>query len=373
MTLSINKHTRSYIFLVITVIVIFAINALLPTIAGQTHYTADEVSMTYGEYVSLKEDNPHYTLTWGSEEDVREYIESYKALYPEQSLEVITPPDEFVVEVYTKFFFQHSFWYITTITRVVSAVLLFYAVFNVVISKLKDTHTRYLELNAEMEQLSNNALDPNTFEPWMQDDFNYNRKVNQHVDNIRYALSTLEQRTPYRIRALAKKDPNNPKCTKYLEQRSDLLSKLDEEYIKDIVVHSPVKHFKYIQPTFVTCGVNRIGRTTDTYSLIESDIVHIGKGAVQKVATTVGITVMFATLLTITVVTAADKPWYWVVIDILTTIAPLVMQIPMAFDYSNSYMEEHLLTNLLSRRSIALLYLAYIQKGKEHEKDITRD
>ena len=78
---------------------------------------------------------------------------------------------------------------------------------------------------------------------------------------------------------------------------------------------------------------------------------------------------MFATLLTITVVTATEKPWYWILIDIITTLTPLVIQIPMAYDYCNNYMEEHLIPNLLSRRSIALLYLAYMQERKAHEKE----
>jgi hypothetical protein len=80
---------------------------------------------------------------------------------------------------------------------------------------------------------------------------------------------------------------------------------------------------------------------------------------------------MFAMLLTMTIVTAADKPWYWIVIDILTTVAPLFIQIPMAYDYCNTYMEEHLITNLLSRRTIALLYLADMKKGASNEKSIT--
>jgi AAA+ ATPase superfamily predicted ATPase len=75
------------------------------------------------------------------------------------------------------------------------------------------------------------------------------------------------------------------------------------------------------------------------------------------------LTVMFASLLTVTVAGVADKPWYWIVIDVLTKIAPLIMQVPAAYDYCNMYMEGHLITNLLNRRSIALSYLADIQKG----------
>ena len=69
-----------------------------------------------------------------------------------------------------------------------------------------------------------------------------------------------------------------------------------------------------------------------------------------------------------TVVTAADKPWYWIVIDILATISPLIMQVPLAFDYCAQYMEEQLIPTLMSRKSIALLYLAY-EKGEQNAKE----
>ena len=374
MNFKLSKRTRSYIFLVLTVLAIFAINALLPTISGKSHYTADEITVTYKEYTQLKEADPYYTLTWSSEEKVNNYIKEYKKMYPEEALSVVNIPDDFEVEVYTKFFFQHSFWYISTITRTVSAILLFYAVFNVLCAKLKEEHVRYLELNKEMDTLSNNQLDPSSFEPWMSDVFNHDRKLNQHIDNVKYSLSLLEKHTPHSIRRLAIKDPSNPKCKTYIERKESLQAQLEEDYLKDVVVHTNVRHFQYIHPTFVLCGVNHIGRSTDSYSLIESDAKHLGRGALQKILTTLGVTVMFATLLTITVVAAADRPWYWIVIDILTTITPLLIQIPMAFEYSDSYMEDHLIPNLIARRSIALLYLAYIKKGEPNEEtDITRD
>lgn len=370
----INKHTRSYVFLIITVIVIFAINALLPTIEGKAHYTADAVTVTYKEYLEMKDQDEHYSLTWRSEEDIREYRHEYKELHPEIYINAILPPDTFEVQVYTRYFFNHPFWYITTITRVVSAVLLFYAVFNVLLTKHKDTYTRYIELDNELKILVDNSLDPSTFEPWMVNEFNCSRKRTQHIDNVKYALNKLERHTSYKIRVLAKINPEDPVCEPYLNKKQELLDQLEESYLSDVVPHKPVRNFKFIQPTFVTCGVNKLGHTTDSYSLIESDSVHLGKNAVRKILLTTMLTIMFASLLTITVVTAADKPWYWIVIDILTTVTPLIIQIPMAFDYCNSYMEEHLITNLLARRSIAFLYLAHMQKGHEHEEtNITRN
>lgn len=355
-----NKHTRSLVFLIITVLIIFAINSLLPTIEGKSHYTADPITITYKEYLELKEQDVNYNLTWSSEEAVAKFINSHTV----DGVLTVEVPDNMQVSVYTKFFFQHTFWYISTLTKTVSSILLFFAVFNFVLTKHKDKYKRYIDLSDEMTMLSNNSLDPSTFEPWMEYTFNRERKIKQHIDNIKYELSRLEMRTPYRIRVLASKEPANPKCEKYLSKKSDLQSKLDEDYINEIVIHKSVRNFKYIHPSFVTCGTNRLGRTTDSYSLLQSDTSRLGKDMVLKAIISTALTIMFATLLTMTIVTAADKPWYWILIDILTTLAPLLLQIPLAFDYCNTYMEEHLITNLLSRRTIALLYLADMKKGE---------
>lgn len=364
-----NKHSRSLVFLIITVIVIFAINALLPTIEGKSHYTADPIEMTYGEYVNLRGQNNNYDLTWKSEQDVKDFVEKHTV----EGILTEAVPETMRVSVYTKFFFQHSFWYVSTTTRVVSAILLFFSVFNFILTKHKDTHKRYIDLTKDLTLLSDNSLDPSTFEPWMVDVFNHDRKIKQHIDNVKYSLVKLEQRTSYKVRMLAKKDPSNPKCIHYVHKREDLQNMLKDEYINDVVMHRGVANFKHIHPTFVTCGVNKIGRTTDSYSLIQSDSARLSKDAMSKIILSTLLTVMFATLLTVTIVTSADKPWYWVMIDILTTLAPLIIQIPLAYDYCNTYMEEHLITNLLIRKAIALRYLADMQKGEPNEEDITRD
>lgn len=355
-----NKHTRSLIFLILTVIIIFAINALLPTIEGRSHYTADPITVTYKEYLELKEDNPSYNLTWSSDEAVRIFISTHTV----DGVLTTPVPDNMQVEVYTKFFFQHIFWYITTITKTVSSILLFFSMFNFLLTRHKDNYKRYIDLLDEITLLSNNSLDPSTFEPWMEDVFNRERKIKQHIDNVKYELSILEQRTPYKIRMLAKDNPKDVKCKRYVHKKDDLQSMLDEQYINDVVVHKNVRNFKYIHPSFITCGVNRLGRTTDSYSLIQSDATRLSKDMMFKAFISTLLTIMFAVLLTMTIVTAADKPWYWILIDILTTIAPLLLQIPMAYDYCNTYMEDHLISNLLSRRTIAFLYLANKQKGE---------
>lgn len=361
----VNKQTRNLVFLVLTVVIIFAINALLPTIEGNTHYTADPIETTYEAYLKMKESNPHYVLTWSSEEEINTYITQYKETHNIPNYTAVDVPKDFIVSVYTKFFFQHVFWYITTLTHVVSAVLLFYSLFNYLLGKYKLEYEKYVNLDNEMTMLSNNSLDPATFEPWMIKVFNMDRKTQQHISNIKYKLNVLEIKTPYKVRNNINK--YNRKYRKYIDKKTSLSDQLSTQYINSMVEHKRVKYFKFIHPSFVTCGVNNIGHTVDSYSLMKSNSSRLGKDAITKVFISLVLTVMFASLLTMTVVSAADKPWYWVVIDILATIAPLVMQIPLAFDYCAQYMEEQLIPTLMSRKTIALLYLAYM-KGEQDGK-----
>lgn len=369
-----DKRKRSVAVLILTTVLILGINSLLPVIKGDTHYTEDAIEVTYGEYLEMKEINSRYNLTWETEQKINLYkldVVKHNPDMPLEDIYSIVPPEDFRVEVYTKFFFQYPIWYITTITHIVSAVLLFYAMFNFFLTKSKLTDNKYNDLVLQLDMLSNESLDPVTFEPWMVVSFNHDRKVKQHIANVKYSLQKLDQKTSYQIRLLAKEHPEDPACRKYVQRRDELQSYLDPEYIENKVILGKVKGFLYIHPTFVTSGVNIIGRTTDSFSLIRTDRQRISHDSVRKIMISVSLTVLFAVLLTMTVFGSLDKPWYWVVFDLVATIAPIVIQIPLALDYSETFMDEQLIPNLISRRTIALLYLASMKEVK-HE-DITHN
>ena len=145
----------------------------------------------------------------------------------------------------------------------------------------------------------------------------------------------------------------------------NLLKTLD--YLKEI----DVPGYKHIHPTFVTVGYNVVGHSVDSYSLLKSDSRRLGEDSIRKVLTATLLTVLIAILLTITVVTSLDKPWYWMLINIVTTVLPLIIQVPMAVDYCEKYMDEQLMPNLMSRRNIAFLYLAYMEEQKNATTNIT--
>lgn len=363
-----NRDIRNIFILLFTTFIILLINGLLPIIEGSTHYTANPVTVTYSEYKQMCESNAHYQLTWSSEADVADYIDGYIADHPELSTEqkyTVEPPATFKVSVYTKFFFQHAFWYVSTLVNIVSSILLFYSFFNFILSKHKRRFTKYVDLVAQVDTLVDTSLDPVTFEPWMHDVFNKERKISQHRTNIKVLLDKLDKRTDFHIRLECKKHPEtlDPKCIEYLSRRNELLSYLEPEYIEDYISEINVKGFLYIHPSFILSGYNGTGTVSDGFSTIKSDRQRLGKDSIIKVATSLLLTVMFALVLTFTIVSSLDKPWYLMILNIVSQVAPLFIQIPLAYDYCESYMDTQLIPNLMARRTIALLYLAYVQEN----------
>lgn len=400
-----NKRTRSLFLLLISFIVILGVNSLLPLIEGQAHYTVEAVEMTHDEFIAARDEDKHVRLTWISEQKMKIYIDKYVTSHPELSPEeqmMVMVPGNFVVLAYSKFFFQYAFWYISTVISLGSTLILFYSLFNYLVTKNKDTYEKYVSLEHEITEMTNQNLDPVTFEPWMDNVFNKQRKINQHKSNVKYNIDSLEKKTSFKTRKKFKKyfeaveynlksqvdfisdganlmdaNPANilkdlgelsKKENKYINKKETYLNYLDQNYIDKYVVNGKVKYFKYIHPMFVYNGVNGIGKTVDNYSLINSDAEAIASKAGSKIAYSLGITLLFAVLFTITMIGAYEQSPFWIIVNTIAKVAPLLIQIPMAIDYSNNFTTQHLIGNLINRRSIGLLYLADIKEEKWQEE-----
>ena len=156
----------------------------------------------------------------------------------------------------------------------------------------------------------------------------------------------------------------------YLEEKEDLLLKLDENYINEYVVDSDVKHFKSIRPGFVYSGVNIEGVTQDEYSTIKSDTQKIKGSLISKILLSLSVTVTFASLLTIVAINAAEQDPLWIVITIIMKIVPLTLQVYFAINYTNEFMYSHLLPNLKFRENIAMRYLAEMKREGKMDRPI---
>ncbi len=394
-----NKRTRSVIFLALSGILILGINSMLPIIEGDAHYTAGTVETTYAEFQTAQDSDEHIRLTWASEQNILIYKARYIRAHPELTEDewmLVTVPDTFGVRMYTKFFYEHPFWYISTATSLGSALILFYSIFNYLITIMREKYKKYVELDNKMTDAVDKCLDPVTFEPWMDNDFNTRRKIQQHKANVKYKIDKLERNTPYRVKRKLKpyfdevrqfnrvrredaalitynpkdilKDlgPLKFRERHYLSKKEKLLYLLDDTYIKEYVVRGRVKHFRYIHPMFVYNGENEIGKTIDSYSLIKTDAKRISSDASNKIIISLVVTFLFAVLTTVTVVASVEQQPFWIILNAVSKLAPLVIQVPLAIDYSNDFMNKQLIGNLISRQSILLLYLAETKGGAAH-------
>jgi hypothetical protein len=382
-----NKKSRSVIFLLLSLLVVLGINGVLPVIEGQAQYTVGAVDTTYGEYLTMKEENVNYRITWYSEQAINLYIANYVIANPGTNPFEVQVPANFKVQVNTKFFFEYPFWYITTTISLGSAIILFYSLFNYLVTLSKEKYKRYVDLSQEVDAMTENHLDPVTFEPWIHDTFNYHRKIQQHKTNVKYAIDKLETKVNYKIRKklkpyfeMLRKDKEQAAEMykklgrlswfeySYVHKRERYLQLLEDDYIKEYVIDGKVKHFKYISPMFVYNGSDNEGVSVDSYSLIRSNERRIAKDAGSKIVWTVVNTFLFAILITVTAVSSYQQDPFWIVINAVSKIAPLLLQVPLAIDYSNTFMDSQLMTNLLSRRAIGLLYLADLKKGVGYAK-----
>ena len=378
-----NKRTRSLLFLITTFALILFANGLLPLISGQAHYTADPLEVTYSEYLDMKAGNKLVDLTYSAQTSITAYKESFKLANPDltpDELVMIEPPGNMKVTVYTKFFFQSAWWYFDTGLSLVSAIFLFYAMFNYLLVRSKDIRIEHVNGENTIKQLNEKYLDPDTFEPWIDVEFNRKRKIKQHIRNTRYELKKLEIETPYAIRRRFKNHFKNvievpegnllpvlyksmsKKEREYLDRKEELLEKLEEQYIKEYVVDTDVANFKEIKAGFVYSGVNHEGVGQDEYSAIKTDQQRIRSTIVSKLLISLATTLSFASILTVLSVTVSQQDALWIVLTVLMKIVPLFLQVYFAIDYNNWFMENQLLPNLKFRENIAMLYLAEMKR-----------
>jgi len=375
-----NKQTRSVFFLLLTFLFILGINSLLPLIEGGTQYTVEVRNLPYTQYRMLtKPENEgvelffgnqtyvgsdKYRLTWKSEIDINNALRAYD---PEIHGEYVDYADSLVIKgnvfFYTKFFYESSAWYVSTGVSMLSAVLLFYALFNYLIVRAKERYERYVDLSKQIQVIVETLLNPDVFEPWMDNTFNKRRKIQQHTANVKVKLDRLERRTPYKIKQFFRDTPGFKlknltfRQRRYYLKRERLKSMLNDDYINDYVVNGRVKHFVYVHPMFIYNGINGSGYAVDSYSNLKSDAKRISKDALQKILLSLVLAITFAALLTFTISGATGQGVLWIIISIIVKITPLLLQVPLAIDYSNSFMEEQLMNNLIARRAISYQFL----------------
>lgn len=376
---------KSKIILIASIIIILAINSLLPMLKAIEHYTVAPEEMTYKEYQSKKEENKRYNLTLKTKVLIKEYKKNKEEELTAEEILTLEPPEDMKVEVYTKFFFEDYFWYTENFVQMVSAVILFYSIFQFFLLKETEENEEFVKLKKQVDEANSTSVEADLLEDYLTNSFNKPRKIKQHVNNIKNKMIKLENKTDVSVKVNCKeelelfKKLKNPeegkgklpalidiertkKEKKYLRKMKGYLAELKEEFIDEYIDALDVKHFKAITTNFVYTGNGKVEKSVDSYSGIKTDAERIKKDSLKKVGLMVLITLSFATVITLLAIDIENKTPFEIVVNAVMKITPLLLQVKFGLDYKDDFMQTQLISNMKQRYNIIAMFLKHTQK-----------
>ena len=390
----ISETSRNGLILIIAIVFVSIMSGILGAFKnGEFQRTYDFVS------VDVPVSEVDYTDDIFSQfsKDSREFkYDKVEILYDEELGENYEVTTYWYKGYYKNYFFGSSWFFLETMMNTLMVTIFYIALINYLIAKKKSDDVVYRKLTSEINDIviEKNSVPSSTFEPFL-DEWNGDRKVKQFISNIKYKLSKLERRTPFKVRKIFYKRDEQGKlifvkdeeflnkkikflafrkgwllqkrARHYIQTKERLNSFLSEEYILQNVVYEKVKYFKYIYPSFVYNGKNGIHKTTDEYSAITPDSKKLKKDLVAKVMLGFAVTSAFATVLSFTLF-KADENWLIIVYTVILKLLPLVLQWILGIDYSNTYMSDQLIPTQKYRLSIINIYLS--DKDKYVKRDL---
>lgn len=365
---------KSKLFLIISIVSILIINSLLPILKATSHYTVVPEEMTYGEFKELKKKDKRLDLTLKTVTIINIYKDSKKEeLTPEEFL-LLEPPEEMEVSVYTKFFFEDYFWYVENFVHVVSAVILFYSIFQFFLIKDMDEDEEYLKLKKEVDDTNEKQVEADTLDTYLTNDFNRPRKIKQHITNVNNKLAKLESKTKVEIKKKFKEtieespfEDYTKKEKRYLKRKKKLLDLKEPTYIETFIDAIKVKHFKKITTNFVYSGDNKIEKAVDGYSEIKTNKERLRKDGFKKVAFAILITISFASVVTLLAVNIENQTPLEIFINAVMKLTPLMLQIKLGLDYKDDFMRTQLMVNLRQRFNIVAMFLKHTHQQSQEK------
>lgn len=364
----VSKNARSLLILILATIVIMLINGILGAFkSGKLYKTYDFVEVN----ILLEDVDYSLPIFESYTKASREIIKVEKRyVYDEETNENFVITVEMYKGYYTKFFFQSYWFYTDTGLNSLTAMILYITLVNFLIAKRSSENPIFKKLDEEINELVivTNSVPSTTFEPFMEE-WNNQRKIKQHISNIKYKLAVLENKTPYKIkkafyirngngliyqipeRTLTKKEQ------KYLEKREALESFITQEYIENHVLFEKVKNFKTIYASFVTTGKNEIVKSTDEYSSIRSNANKQLEDYLRKAL--LGFAIAFGTgILLSFVLFRLDDDWLFVVFSVALKMLPLILQAILANSYSNKHITVQMIPIQRYRLNLINMYLS---------------
>jgi len=377
----VSKTSRNGIILILAVLIVAGLSGLLGAFKnGEFQRTYDFVSVN----VAVADLDYEAEIFDQMSKDSRQvYSIEPKIIYDEETNTTTIQETNWYSGYYKSYFFASEWFYLETLFNTVLVMIFYISLINFLISRRQDKDEIYIALSSDINgMIVDNDLPAVKFEPFL-DIWNNNRKIKQHIANVKFQISKLIKKTPYRIRKVfdKKDDKGNilfvfpaelhekikfyhliklnrrRRQLKFYQKKTILESKLTKSYIENTVVFEKVKYFKQIDPSFIYSGKNGLHKTTDEYSSIQNDGKVLSKDLRKKVLVGFSITMMITSILAFTMFKATDD-WIVIVYMVALRMLPLVLQTIMGIDYSNSYMQKQLIPTIKYRLSIASVFLA---------------
>lgn len=373
--IAVNKRIGSTVMLVFATLLILVLSGILGAFQGGGFQKTADIKKLDGvilidKYSSFNPKN-HYEFF----KDTK-WTEKSKIKYKRKEAEEPGKDIIYNINYGTKWFWEDPMFYSETFLHTLMVMILYIALTNFLIVRKKEDNENYKKLIKDLNEITieTNSLPATTFEPYIEE-WNNQRKIKQHISNIKYKLSRLENKTSYKVRktfyvktdqGLVFKEPEqesllNWKERKYFYKKKELETFLEKEYIEKHVLFEKVKHFKKIHPSFVTTGKNDIVKSTDEYSNIKNNKEKQTQDYIFKALIGISMSFIVGIILSFTLITVSDH-WLIILYSVLLKLLPLTLQIIFAIDYSNKYVEFQEIPNLKYRLNIASMYLVYMNK-----------
>ena len=125
-----------------------------------------------------------------------------KVIYYDEILGESFEKTEYWYKGYYKNYFYSSPWfYLETLMNTITVIIFYVALVNFLIIKKKSKDYLFTKMTDEIDDLVSvrNDVPASSFEPFL-DDWNEKRKIRQFKSNMKYKISKLERKTPFRIK-----------------------------------------------------------------------------------------------------------------------------------------------------------------------------
>ncbi|NCU41381.1 MAG: hypothetical protein EOM19_01490 [Candidatus Moranbacteria bacterium] len=386
MNILVSETSRNGLVLIVAILFVSIMSGILGAFKnGEFQQTYDFVQVEKAVSEINFEEEIFSQMTKKSRQVI---YDKEEVLYNEELGETYVVTTSWFKGYYKSYFYESSWFYLETMMNTITVTIFYIALINFLIAKKKTKDVVYLKLTGDINDIvvEKNNVPSTTFEPFL-DDWNSERKKRQFKANIRYKISKLERKTPFKIKKIFKekneegqfvfvREPEflkkkfkiftknrikQRRANRYINRKMSLESFLTSEYISENVLYERVKYFKYIYASFIYNGKNGIHKTTDEYSAITSNDAKKNKDLFKKMVLGLAATLSFATVLSFTLF-SANENWLIVVYNVALKLLPFILQWILGIDYSNRYMSDQLIPTQKYRLNIINMYLSNREK-----------